>query len=79
LNISRILAVVLEPYLPASAEQIARFLRLERVPEWTDLSFSLRKIEIGKPEILFKKLEKKEIERVKSIVTRSTDAQDYFR
>ncbi len=79
LNICRILAVILQPYLPASSQQIMRFLKLEGLPEWGELSFSLARTEIEKPQILFKKLERKEVERVKSIVTRSTDPQDYFK
>jgi hypothetical protein len=54
-------------------------LTLKDVPEWRDLSFSLERIEIEKPDILFKKLEKKEVQRVRSVVTQSTDPQDYFK
>ena len=43
------------------------------------MSLPLGRTVIEKPEILFRKLEKPELERVKSIVTKSTDAKDYFR
>ena len=77
-NICRILAIVLLPYLPESSRQIFRMLKLE-APVWNDLTFSLPTTQIEKPVILFKKLEKAELERVKSIVTNSTDPQDYFK
>ena len=52
---------------------------LEGRPRWDDVSLPLGRTVIEKPEILFRKLEKPELERVKSIVTKSTDAKDYFR
>ena len=45
----------------------------------TTCTLPLGRTLIEKPEILFRKLEKPELERVKSIVTKSTDAKDYFR
>ena len=78
-DVCRILAILLSPYLPASSERIYGFLRLPGKPSWEALSVPLARVEIEKPQILFKKLEKPEIERIKSIVTRSTDAEDYFR
>ncbi len=78
-SICRILAVLLDPYLPESSKKIYGFLKLEGRPRWDDVSLPLGRTVIEKPEILFRKLEKPELERVKSIVTKSTDAKDYFR
>ena len=78
-SICRILAVLIAPYLPESSEKILGFLNLPTKPSWDAVSEPLGRVAIGKPEILFKKLEKAEIERVKSLVTRSTDARDFFR
>jgi methionyl-tRNA synthetase len=77
-NICRILAVLLHPYLPSSSEKIFGFLKQQERPTWKDLNFSLGRVEIEKPEVLFKKLDKKEIEWVKSIVTKSSDPKEYF-
>ncbi|MGD0637663.1 MAG: methionine--tRNA ligase [Nitrososphaerales archaeon] len=78
-TICRILAVLLDPYLPDSSKRIYGFLKLEGRPRWDDASLPLGRTVIEKPEILFRKLEKPDLERVKSIVTKSTDARDYFR
>ena len=78
-DICRILAILLCPYLPASSRKIYGFLKLEGTPTWDAIRLPLARTEIAKPEILFKKFEKPEIERIKSIVTKSTDAKEYFR
>ncbi|MDA4114414.1 MAG: methionine--tRNA ligase [Thaumarchaeota archaeon] len=78
-NVCRILAILLRPYLPASSKKIYGFLNLEGEPTWDAVRLPMGRTVIEKPEILFKKFEKPEIERIKSIVTKSTDAKDYFR
>jgi methionyl-tRNA synthetase len=78
-SVCRDIAVLLSPFLPASSGRIYAFLKIERSPAWADLGAALGTTTIDKPSILFKKLEKTEIERIKSIVTRSTDAKDYFK
>jgi methionyl-tRNA synthetase len=79
LELCRTLAILLHPYLPSSSEKVLAYLGQTDAPSWDDLSRPLQRVEVQKPEILFKKLEKNEIERVKSIVTKSTDARDFFR
>jgi methionyl-tRNA synthetase len=78
-DVCRILAILLRPYLPASSKKIYGFLRVGGEPTWDAIRVPLGRTEIEKPEILFKKFEKPEIERIKSVVTKSTDAKDYFR
>jgi methionyl-tRNA synthetase len=78
-GICRTLAVLLAPYLPSSSRKVYGFLGLPGEPVWSDASLPLGKLNIAKPEVLFKKLEKTEIERIRSMVTRSTDARDYFK
>jgi len=78
-SLCRTLAILLHPYLPSSSEKILAYIGASGTPKWADLDSPLGKVKVEKPEILFKKLEKAEIERVKSVVTKSTDAKDYFR
>ncbi|MGA2665241.1 MAG: methionine--tRNA ligase [Nitrososphaerales archaeon] len=78
-EVCRVLAVLIDPYLPASSRRIYRFLGLSGSPRWDDIAAPLGAVTILKPEILFRKLEKPEVERLKSVVTKSTDAADYFR
>ena len=78
-EVCRVLAVLIDPYLPASSRRIYRFLGLTGQPSWDDIAAPLGALTIQKPEILFRKLEKPEVERLKSVVTKSTDAADYFK
>ncbi len=78
-SVCRTLAVVLNPYLPSASQRILAFLKIPGTPTWDSIRSPLPRVQIEKPEILFRKLEKPEIERIRSVVTRSTDAKDYFR
>jgi methionyl-tRNA synthetase len=78
-SICMTLAVLLAPYLPSSSKKIYGFLGQSGEPAWGAAQLPLGRMTIAKPEVLFKKLEKAEIERIRSVVTRSTDARDYFR
>jgi methionyl-tRNA synthetase len=77
-SICRVLAILLAPYLPSSSKRILAFLKQPGEATWESIPMPLGRVEISKPEILFRKLEKAEIDRIRSLVTRSTDAKDYF-
>jgi methionyl-tRNA synthetase len=78
-DVCRVLAVLIAPFLPSSSGKILGYLQLKEDPRWSDIEVPLGRTVIAKPEILFKKLEKPELEKTKAIVTRSTDAKDYFK
>ncbi len=58
IEIIRILSVLISPVIPNSSEKILSFLNTE--DKSLDLNFSVKTI--NKPEILFKKLEEKDIQ-----------------
>ena len=80
-NICNVLAVTMAPFLPASSKKVAALLDLEGALSWDgDLRFSMDTVKMrAKPEILFKKIDDKEVARLKSIVTKSSDAADFFK
>jgi methionyl-tRNA synthetase len=80
-NICRSLAVAMAPFLPASSTKVYGFLGLQESPLWEHSSggFTLEGVKIQKPEILFKKIDDKEIARLKSTVTKSSDAREFFK
>ena len=80
-NICRVLAVTMAPFLPGSSKKIAGLLDLEGGLSWEgELGFSLGTVKMpAKPEILFKKIDDKEVARLKSIVTKSSDAAEFFK
>ena len=78
-DICRVLAILISPYLPAASGKIYSFLGLQDEARWDAIAAPLGSVQLSRPEILFKKLEKADIERTKAIVTKSTDARDYFR
>lgn len=79
-NVCRVLAVTMAPFLPRSSEKVAALLGLEGGISWQgELTFSIQAVKISKPEILFKKIDDQEVERVKSIVTKSSDAAEFFK
>lgn len=80
-NICKVLAVTMAPFLPGSTAKIYGFLGLEGGPSWDDaLGFSLRSVKMpGKPDVLFKKIDDKEVARLKSTVTKSSDAAEFFK
>ncbi|MDA4117248.1 MAG: methionine--tRNA ligase [Thaumarchaeota archaeon] len=79
-NICRLLALTMEPFLPASSKKVFDFLSIPAPPLWGDgLSFSLETIKVTKPEVLFKKIDDKEVARLKSIVTKSSDPAEFFK
>lgn len=80
-NICNVLAVTMTPFLPGAAMKVARTLSLEVGLSWEGvLPFSLPDVKLaGKPEILFKKIDDAEVTRLKSIVTKSSEAAEFFR
>ncbi len=80
-NICMVLAVTMAPFLPGASKRIAGLLDLEGGLSWDgELSFSLETVKMSaKPEILFKKIDDKEVVRLKSIVTKSSDAAEFFK
>jgi methionyl-tRNA synthetase len=70
-NAVRSLAILLEPYLPFSAEKLWKVLNLEgsvHEQKWDSISKMILKQDhkIDKPKILFKKIEDKEIKKQKN-------------
>jgi len=75
LDVCQILAVLISPYLPESAEKIFKQLGLKRkagengswdlAGKWGQEPF----FKIKKPKVLFQKIEKEEMERIRSIVS----------
>jgi methionyl-tRNA synthetase len=80
-NICRVLAVTMAPFLPGASAKISSILEPEGGLAWdNDLSFSLGTVKISaKPEILFKKIDDKEVARLKSTVTVSSDPAEFFK
>jgi methionyl-tRNA synthetase len=80
MNICRVLAVTMAPFLPASSVRISVILELDGGFSWgKDTSFSLGTVRMeAKPEILFKKIDDKEVARLKSTVTVSSDPAEFF-
>ena len=81
-NICRGLAVTMAPFLPASSTKVYGFLGLEGGPARGsgELRLCARgREDPAKPEILFKKIDDKEIARLKSTVTKSSDAAEFFK
>jgi methionyl-tRNA synthetase len=80
-NICRVLAVTMSPFLPGSSNRIAGLLDLKGALSWeVELDFSLETVKmVAKPEILFKKIDDNEVARLKSIVTKSSDAAEFFK
>ncbi len=61
----RDLAILAGPYIPATSERIAAMMGIDRL-EWNDLGALAGIGAIGRPEILFKRLEDKEIEELRA-------------
>ncbi len=80
-NICNVLAVTMAPFLPGSSKKIAGLLDLEGSLSWEGtLDFRLDTVKMAaKPEILFKKIDDKEVARLKSTVTKSSDAAEFFK
>jgi methionyl-tRNA synthetase len=81
LNICNVLAVTMAPFLPGSSKKVEAVLGLKGGLSWEgNLGFSLGTVKMtAKPEILFKKIDDKEVARLKSIVTKSSDAAEFFK
>lgn len=79
-NLCRTLAILIKPYLPGSSEKLWEILNLEEEQSWDDAAELKIKPghKIKKPEILFKKLKKEDIEKVKEIVTKVTPLEKIF-
>ncbi|MDA4128691.1 MAG: methionine--tRNA ligase [Thaumarchaeota archaeon] len=78
LHLCRKLSVVLAPYTPEAAGRIASMLGLREIPSWDEISTRKDEFHVLKPEILFKKLDETELERVRSVVTKSYDLKEIF-
>jgi methionyl-tRNA synthetase len=81
MNISVVLAVLMAPFLPAASKRVCEYLGLSGAPTWEgDLGFSLAAVRMpGKPDVLFKKIDDKEVARLKATVTKSSDAKEFFK
>jgi methionyl-tRNA synthetase len=77
-SVCKSLAILLYPYLPSSAEKIAEFFRLEGQIRWDNLEVPLESVRITKPQILFKKLDQKELARVRSVVEKKSELKEFF-
>lgn len=80
-SICKAFAILIAPYLPKSSERLWHQLNLKEKLSWHETE----KIElepghrINKPKILFKKIERGEIEKVKKIVTKITPLEEFFK
>jgi methionyl-tRNA synthetase len=81
MNICKVLAVTMAPFLPGASKKIETLLNLEGGLSWEGiLDFSLETVKMaGKPEILFKRIDDKEVARLKTVVTKSSDAAEFFK
>jgi methionyl-tRNA synthetase len=79
-NICRVLAVTMAPFLPAASAKVSTVLGLDGALSWEkDLRFTLGTVRMAaKPEILFKKIDDDEVARLKSTVTKSSDPAEFF-
>lgn len=79
LSVCETLAVLLQPFLPASSDRILATLNSPKA-SIGNVGKTRRKIKLSaKPEIPFRKLEDAQIERARSLATRSRPVKDYFR
>jgi methionyl-tRNA synthetase len=68
------------PFLPGSSSKISALLGLDGLSWQGPLDFTLGTVKIpAKPEILFKKIDDKEVARLRSVVTKSSDAAEFFK
>jgi len=77
--ICKVLAILMSPYLPKTAERIKNQLNLTEL-KWKDLqdlNFK-KKHKINSPEILFEKLTEEKIEKLKNIVTKPTPLEEFL-
>ncbi len=77
------LVVLSAPYLPQTSQRIWNQLNLEGSPlsagVWDEANQDLgEKHQVNKPEILFRKLEDKQIEKYKEVASHGTDLKNYF-
>ena len=78
------LAILFAPYLPETSKKVWKQLNLEGSPfsqgVWEEAEKDFGKEhKIGKPELLFRKLEDKQIEEYKKITSQGTDLKDLFK
>ena len=78
------LAILFAPYIPETSKKVWKQLNLPGSPlsqgVWEDIEKDFGKEhKIGKPELLFKKLEDKQIEEYKKITSQGTDLQELFK
>jgi len=77
-EVCRIIAVLLQPFLPKSSDRILAMLGCPR-PSWEEIEKPRRRFKLkARPEILFRKLEDAQIEAAKPLVTKSRPIKDFF-
>ncbi|HUI01567.1 MAG TPA: methionine--tRNA ligase [Nitrososphaerales archaeon] len=80
LNVARALAVAMAPFLPSASAKAFSYLGLSEAPSFErSLEFDLGAVKVEKPEILFRKIDDREVARLKATVTKSSDAKEFFR
>ncbi|MCS7123409.1 MAG: methionine--tRNA ligase [Candidatus Aenigmarchaeota archaeon] len=79
-NIVRMLAVVLYPFLPKTAERIFEQLNLKKEFKWEDrFEIKLTQHTINEPKPLFEKLDDKKIEKLKRELTEPINLKSFFK
>tara|TARA_Y100000310_G_scaffold231700_1_gene234347 strand:+ start:39861 stop:42719 length:2859 start_codon:yes stop_codon:yes gene_type:complete len=74
-NLSKILALLIQPYLPDTSKRILEMLNCKE-KDWKEVKkFNLKNHKIKKPEILFKRLEE---EQIKDIKEKTSQVSDVF-
>jgi methionyl-tRNA synthetase len=78
------LAILFAPYLPKTSEKVWKQLNLKGSPScsgaWEEAEKDFGKEhEINKPELIFKKIEDKEIEEYRKITSQGIDLTELFK
>jgi methionyl-tRNA synthetase len=80
MELCRYLGILSAPFVPGAAKKIWEQLGLdiEKDGSWDSLTKSFDKYEIKKSEILFKKIDDSELERLKEITSNAPDLKELF-
>jgi methionyl-tRNA synthetase len=79
-NLCKALGVLLSPYLPKASKEIFRQLNVEKEISWSDVAVELpAKHKINEPRILFEKLTKERLEKLKVETTKTTPLIEFFK
>lgn len=72
-------SILLYPFLPESAVKIVSMLGSSYDLKWKELTVPLDSIKIDRPEILFRRIEKSDLERLRQTVTKGSQLKEFFK